>query len=472
MDRTRALIALACVVLIVVGLVRSLEFRTPDRPVGSWEQIESLRERDDLNLIVVLIDTLRADRLSAYGYERPTSPILAAVAASGVRFESTLAQSSWTKSSMASMLTATYPARNKITRFNHGLPRGATLPSEILKRAGFRTVGIWRNGWVAPNFGFGQGFDVYVKPTPRGQDALRNPSAAGLSGTDRSVIEAAEQFLKTHRDERFYLYLHLMDVHQYVYDGSADFGTTYSDIYDQAIHFVDANIGTLIAILQRQGLMKKTVMAFVSDHGEGFREHGSEGHARTLYDETTRVPFILALPFRLPEPVVVHTPVENIDVYPTLLDLLGLPPMVEADGESAVPLILAAARGDESALAKELADGPRFAHIDQAWGRPSVDPEPLVLVQEGRFRLHQRRGGVPELYDYEADSGEQNDLKDEYPEQVTTLQQRVHDYAKTPEASWGGPEHVTVGEMEAAQLRALGYVIDPHAPPGKGKLER
>jgi len=472
MRRKRLWLALFFVGLVALGLARTLKIRRPDRPVGSWDQIERLAERDDLNLVVVVIDTLRADRLSAYGYGRPTSPILAALAESGIRFEHTLAQSTWTKTSMASMVTGTYPSKNRITRFHHGLPSGATLASEILRRAGFRTVGIWRNGWVAPNFGFEQGFDVYYKPEPAPLNAQKNPSAAKLPGTDQQVINAATQFLRTAGGQRFYLYLHLMDVHQYVYDGAVDFGTTYSDIYDMSVHWVDRNLGTLVAVLQQEALMKKTVLAVVSDHGEAFQEHGGEGHARDLYQEVTRVPFIVTLPFRLEKPIVVETPVENVDVMPTLLDLLGLPALPEADGRSLVPLALAAAQGQEPVAFQDGDARPRFAQIDRAWARVQDDPDPLVLVQQGRYRLHQRRGESPELYDAQEDPLEQHDRVAEHPEIAKKLSERIRRYIDSPPPSWGAPDQVTISDMEAGHLRALGYVVDPQAPPEKRKLER
>lgn len=467
----RALIVIVCLGLIVAGLLRSFEVRNPDRPAGTWRQIEALRERDDLNLIVILVDTLRADRMSAYGYERPTTPVLEALAESGVRFENVLAQSTWTKSSMASMLTATYPVKNRITRFDHGLPEGATLASEILKRAGFHTVGLWRNGWVSPNFGFDQGFDIYLKPPPTPMESAGNPSAAGLLGTDRSLIDSAIQFAKSNADRRFYLYLHMMDVHQYVYGDGVDFGSSYSDIYDKSVHFVDSHIGTFIAALQEIGLMKKTVIAVVSDHGEAFLEHGTEGHARNLYDETTRVPFLLLLPFRLEEPIVVQTPVENVDVFPTLLDLVGLPGLPEADGESSLPLVLSAAREEEGEAPLESGEA-RYAHLDTHWGRMSMDPLPLVLVHEGRYRLHQSALGPPELYDYVSDPGEQRDVVQEHVETARELQRKIAAWLETPAPSWGLPTNVTIPEMEIQQLRALGYVVDPLAPREKRRLER
>jgi len=475
----RPLLALACVALIVFAIARTFQVRRPDRPAGTWEQIASLHERDDLNVVMLVVDTLRADRLSAYGYERETSPILEAMAGTGVRFENTLAQSSWTKTSMASMMTGTYPAKNRITRFEHSIPRPATLASEIFQEQGFRTVGIYRNGWVAPSFGFDQGYDYYYKPIvdSRPRNALqKNPSAHQLAGTDQGLVAAAGEFLRTVRDERFFLYLHFMDLHQYVYDQSADFGTTYSDIYDNSVRWIDANLGTVVALLQREGLMKRTVLVVVSDHGEAFREHGTEGHAQDLYEEVTRVPFVMMLPFRLPEPVVVETPVENVDVWPTVLDLLGLPALPEADGESLVPLIEAAARGEEPTWDGDGDESlTRFAHLDQTWGRSEIDPRPLVTVQEGRYRLHQvlaPGGRVGELYDVRADPTETVNLAAERPEEVKRLLGLVKEYIETPPPSWGLPENVELGEMELVQLRALGYVVDPHAPPEERAVDQ
>ncbi len=463
------LLVLASLALLVAGLLSMFELRGPDRPSGDWQEIPALADRDDLNLVLVLIDTLRADRLSAYGYQRPTSPIFDALADSGVLFENVLAQSSWTKTSMASLWTATYPSTNRVTRYPHGLPDGLTTPAEVLQDAGFKTVGIFRNGWVAPNFGFAQGFDLYFKPVIRPKEGLRqdNPSAYRLPGTDHDLTAAANEFLRSVGDERFFLYLHYMDVHQYVYDDSADFGTGYSDIYDNSIRWVDSNLGHLVAVLQQQGLMKRTLLVVASDHGEAFREHGAEGHARDLYVETTQVPLLVALPMRLREGIRVSTPVENVDIWPTVFDLLGMPPMAGAQGRSLVPLIEAAARGEEPA------DGarPRFAQLDQAWGQQNKDPQPLISVQEGPYRLFHRRHrpDADELYDVSKDPGEQQDIAAEEAERAAALRRTAEAYAEAPPPVWGEPQEVALDDFELGQLRALGYVVEneddlPRAP--------
>jgi arylsulfatase A-like enzyme len=466
---SRALLLALSLALILAGLSRVIDIRTPNRPTGSWEGIRKLASRDDLNVVFVLIDTLRADRLSAYGYERPTSPVIAGLADSGVRFATTLAQSTWTKCSMASLWSATYPVTNQITRWPHGVPEAMQSPAELLQQAGFRTVGIWRNGWVAPNFGFAQGFDLYFKPTVHArppQLAQNNPSAAQLPGTDHGLTMAAVEFLQSAGDERFLLHLHYMDVHQYVYDASADFGTGYSDIYDNSIRWVDANVGTIVATLQEKELMERTLLVISSDHGEAFNEHRREGHAKNLYRETTNVPLVIALPFRLNEGIVVETPVENVDIWPTILDLLGLDAMPHAEGRSLVPLMEASAQGTEDPSAPA-AQRPVFAYLDRSWGIRGAAPRPMASISKDGYRLMRHldrdatglaEDGV-ELYDVAADPDELNDLSEQNPEEVARLEAVLEEFLARPRSGWGPPEEVAVSDMELGQLRALGYAL-------------
>ena len=153
--------------VLLIAAASLLEVRiggVDKRPVGTAVDIEGLRDRSDVNVLFILIDTLRADRLGMYGYERDTSPDLDLLASRGVRFDRQLSQSSWTKASMASLWSGVYPSRSGVTRFDHVTPSEAELPAEIFTEAGFRTVGLWRNGWVDPSFGFGQGFEIYERP--------------------------------------------------------------------------------------------------------------------------------------------------------------------------------------------------------------------------------------------------------------------------------------------------------------------
>ena len=374
------------------------------RPVGGVDDIAALGERDDVNVLFVLIDTLRADRLGSYGYERDTSPGLDALADTGVRFARHLAQSSWTKASMASLWAGLYPARTGITRFDQVIPPIAELPAETLAKAGFYTAGIYRNGWVAPNFGFDQGFEIYTRPAPMAIPATvkrENPTLTDQA-TDESAIESALEFLRVHGERRWFLYLHLMDVHEYLYDlESALFGSTHSDIYDNSIRHTDAVLQVLIDALSAQGLREKTVIVVASDHGEAFGERGFEGHAREVYRETTEVPLLISLPFRLEPGIVVDARTRNLDLWPTLFDLLGLEGPAGADGRSLVPAMLAAARGETP-----------------------PDAESVAIVEDGlRYvRIEHNGDRLEELFDGRADPAELTDLSEEDPEKLEVIQ--------------------------------------------------
>jgi arylsulfatase A-like enzyme len=367
---------------------------------------------------------------------------------------------------MASMWTATWPIRTGITRWMHSIPPEATTPAELFQQAGFYTVGIWRNGWVAPNFGFQQGFNTYVRPKPLpGPDGFQRhtPSAGSLVGTDEDLTRAALEFLNAYGHERFFLYLHYMDVHQYAYDEiSGRFGTSYSDVYDNAIHWVDRNVGVVLRELQDRDLQRKTVIIVSSDHGEGFREHGLEGHARTLYREVAEVPLILSLPFDLSPGIVVPQTVANVDIWPTILEVLGLPALADADGRSLLPLIEAAARGESIAFER-----PVFAEIDRSWGRPNVESDRLIAVTQGRYRatrpLAPGKEQEVEYFDHTDDPAEAKNLA--LPKNGGTrtlpleLAQSLDGYLSLPPASWGKPRDVHLDELELNQLRALGYQV-------------
>ena len=452
--------------LVVAAYLASLSIRFEggdSRPIGAAEDIERLSERSDLNLLFLLVDTLRADRLGSYGYERDTSPTLDLLAASGVRFAHHLAQSSWTKCSMASLWTSLYPARNGVTRFDQVLPSEATLPAEILREAGFRTVALYRNGWVAPNFGFGQGFEVYDRPRgrPVPPSVRRENPTLTEEGTDDEAVDAAIEFLLLHGHERWFLYLHLMDVHQYLYDQeTARFGTSYSDIYDNSILHLDLVLDRLLGDLAQRGQLGRTLIVVVADHGEAFGERGFEGHARDVYRETTEVPWILAFPFRLEKGLVATGRTRNVDVWPTLLDLLGLPPLPLSDGRSRVPEILAAARGE---AAPE--DGaPAIAHLDRLWARPASVAAPTVAVSQQGLRyvaIPPNPSGVAreELFDATSDPLETRNVLSQRPEEAERLRRVADAYLASGPVWESAPPSLELDEIQLNQLRALGYVV-------------
>ena len=437
------------------------------RPLGTLDDVRTLHERSDINVLFILVDTLRADRLGMYGYARDTSPTLDALAQTGVRFAGHVAQSSWTKCSMASLWTGLYPNRAGVLRAQHALPDDARLPAEIFREEGFRTAGIFRNGWVGRNFGFSQGFELYVMPGVDKRvlaDQEQNPGH--VPGSDADAIRSASEFLNVHVDDRWFLYVHLLDVHQYVSDANSTlFGTRFSDIYDNAIVWTDRLVGQLIADLERLGLRERTLIVFASDHGEAFGEHGGEGHARDVYGEVTEVPFVLSFPFRLDPGIVVTARSENVDIWPTVLELLGLDPLEDTDGHS----LLAEISEVEGDTRPGSAADRAFAQLDRTWGQLKEEPRSMVAVTDGPWRLVYREA-LPdrlELYDKVADPREQRNVAREQPGVAQRLADEAVRYLARDSAPWGVSPMIEIGEMELKQLRAIGYGVSDFEPPSK-----
>jgi arylsulfatase A-like enzyme len=458
----------AAVLLVLAALVSMVRIQPAARSSGDLDELLRLRDRDDISVVFVLVDTLRADRLSAYGYERDTTPFLKQVVENGIRFDHVRAQSSWTKTSMASIWTATFPLRNGVVAYDDGLPESLPVAPEVFQKAGFRTGGFFRNGWVGGNFGFGRGFDVYIRPGPTERQATRRKSHAEhqITGTDYDAVAAALEFIRANKNERFFAYLHLMDVHQYLYEEqSALFGSQYGDAYDNAIHWTDRNIGMLFKGMQDIGVLEKTLVVIASDHGEAFYEHGGEGHARNLYTEVTRVPVIISPPFNLPGGVKVEPWVRNLDIWPTVLDLLGLPAMPTAQGQSLVPAIEKSARGEAIDGA---APAPDYAFLNRVWGRVNVASRPTVSYATDGMRLITDLCGVmdTELYDLKADPGEKTNLAAKQPERVAAIRALLDAQVAEDEKNQAQTTEVKLDDLRLEQLRALGYVVGPgdHAP--------
>ncbi|MCH2169244.1 sulfatase-like hydrolase/transferase [Myxococcota bacterium] len=451
--------------LLLVTVASQVEVQRPSVSAGTVKDLLSLRDQKDLNVLFILVDTLRADHLGIYGYDRDVSPNIDSLARGGIVFENTVSQSSWTKTSMASLWTGNVPANHGIVHYDHVIPDEAVLPAELFREAGYQTAGIFRNGWVASTFGFDQGFNAYIRPRA-GRANLQmqrlNPSGASLQGTDEDLVISAQEFLNAYSGERFFLYLHMMDVHQYVYDDkSVEYGTSYLDIYDQSISWTDRLIAHLVVDLEERGLRDKTLIVIASDHGEAFREHGWEGHAKNLYSEVTRVPMIFIPPFYIEGGITIDNLVSNIDLFPTVLDMVGLPPIPGADGVSLLPLILSAAGVSDSSEGDF--NRPAFSHLNKGWGKRKGGPAPLVGVTDGDLQLfyHTANPDSIELYDLGEDPGEKQNLSGERSAETARLVKMAKDYLELAESPWGvEPSTKELNELQLGQLRALGYAID------------
>jgi arylsulfatase A-like enzyme len=287
------------------------------------------------NVVLVTIDTLRADRLGAWGYPRGTSPRLDALAASGLRFHWAFAQGAQTKVSMPSVFTGRYFSEVDRSPDSWATiwPENITL-AERLRDAGYHTAGFPAHRFFLPSYGLNQGFidwdlTLVNKYGPR----MVNVSTSGPT-TDLTL-----EWLGRHAPDGgpYYLWIHYFDPHHYYqsHDLPTDLGDSDSDRYDEEIRFMDEHLGRLLDTLEERGWGRNTYVVVHGDHGEGFGEHDYRYHGQHLFNDQVRVPLIIAGPGLSGR--VVETPVALLDIVPTVLDLVGLRRGPDLPGVSLLP---------------------------------------------------------------------------------------------------------------------------------------
>jgi len=400
------------------------------------------------NIVMIVVDTLRADHLPSYGYLRDTAPGISRLAASGVLFERVIAPSSWTKTSMASIMTGQLPASHGVLRHRNALPSRTTTLASRLASQGYRTLGVNTNPWLQAQFGFDAGFDVY--------ETIRHAKESGVA---TEVNRRALALLAASpRDRPVFLYLHFMDVHapyritgvstaedaalEYAYrkEGLDDPGVQERviELYDAGIHALDAELSTLRRELAAVLPAEETLTVLTSDHGEAFREHGNTEHGKDLYPEVLEVPLIFAWPGVLPEGVRVAAQVRSIDIAPTLLALAQGSVPDSFEGSPLLPL-----------TGHAIED--RLAHSELYFRRP-LDPFHLAaVISPDHFFVHEKMSGTTEFYDLRADPGAQHDLGGDDP--------RAARYAASERsATVIRPAERTLDAGTRDELEALGYL--------------
>ncbi|MBP7148035.1 MAG: sulfatase [Acidobacteria bacterium] len=456
------------------------------------------------NVVLVLVDALRADHLSCYGYPRPTSPHIDALAERGVLFEQAIAQKPKTSPSVASILTGTYPYRHGILGSRSRLPDASVTLAERLSAAGLRTAAVVANPNLFREFGFDQGFATYVEvgTRERGDDA---------AAVNREVFA----WLDRNGGAPFFLFVHYIDPHlpyaapppfrdrfrgepltaglagrrvplgdgrpgtiarEHAAGGPVDLGL-YVDRYDGEVAFADAEVGRLLARLRARGDEERTLFLLGSDHGESLVDHEVYlDHGQVAYDAAVRVPLVVSWPEKLPVGRVGRV-AELVDIAPTVLELFGLA-AGGLDGASLVAALLGTgARARDTAFV-EVGSDPEalaFAVRTSSWKlihdprllRPASDAlRPHVLLNVGRVRrLWQAAHGGPgpdqrwELYDLHDDPGELANVVDLQPEVFAQLRDALAAWlARAPLPR--RETRVKDDELRpgvAERLRSLGY---------------
>lgn len=426
----RPLVLAAALLLAAVAAAAFLLLRNGGHPVV----------RDEgMNVLLITLDTTRADRLGCYGYADGRTPHLDELARSGVLFADAYCQVPMTLPSHASLFTGLYP-------FNHGVhnngsyvlgPEPLTL-AEALKRRGYATAAFTASFSVDSRFGLDRGFDVY-------DDTFQEDSPFKALNSERRAEQVSAAFaswLESRGGERFFAWVHFFDPHL-PYDPPPAFRREFSSRpYDGEIAYMDHHVGEVLGLLKDKGLLDRTLVVAAGDHGEAFGEKGESGHGVFVYESTVRVPLIFWAGDRLPAGTVVPSRARLIDVMPTVLDLVEAPDAPGIDGTSLVSRI------------RRPSMAPLDAYIESFYPRENHGWSELTGLLSGPWKYIQ--APRPELYDLRADPGETADLAASEPRRAADMKGRLEAVLRGAAAAAPGGRSMTAEDQE--RLRSLGYI--------------
>ncbi len=405
------------------------------------------------NLVILSLDTTRADRFGSYGFSAAHTPNFDRYSAGAVRFENAITAAPITLPSHTSIMTGTYPVFHGV-HDNDGyvLDDSVTTLAEILSGEGFTTGAVLAAFPLDSQFNLDQGFASYDDDFQSDWTDVENRARTAMSfgflerKSDR-VNMAVERWLDTNASQQFFLWVHYFDPHQ-PYNAPPPYDTQFSDSpYDAEIAFMDENFGHLMEMLSSRGLMENTIIVVVGDHGEGLNQHGEPTHASYIYNATMRVPLWIAVPDeRVAAGSAVTPQVRTIDVAPTVLDLLGLPAGSDMQGQSLVPLL----HDPNIQWSGDALLEANYSWYHYGWA-------PLRGLRNDRWKYI--LGPKPELFDLVDDPDEMVNLVERHPEEAAVLDRRLTDLVERTASPDLGRSAATVVDAETRQkLEALGYL--------------
>lgn len=428
------------------------------------------------NLLLITIDTLRADHCSAYGYPRPTTPRLTSLAAAGVKCDVAYAPMATTGPSHATMFTAKRPRSHGVRKNGMVLPPGHVTLGEILRGEGYETGAVVSSFVVDSRFGLDRGFSSYDDDFTASRPSVQTREWEGrrVEGHfDRRADETADHALAWLRERGylssprgssrspFFLWVHFFDPHD-PYDpppaqrrlfephaGDANALAQSIDAYDGEIRFVDDEMGRLIDALEAAGHRDDTLVIVAGDHGEGLMQHNHMNHGLMIYEEGVRVPLVFRWPRRLTSRTL-PAPVELVDLTPTALDLLGVTRPAAFEGRSLKGAL----------LGTEAADPQRVVLLERRQYEPGMVAGfevkgPKYGVRRGRWKyIEAPEEGTRELYDLDADPHELQSLFASQPQEAKALSSVLARWLQTTPAA--APGAIPADEVD--RIRSLGYV--------------
>lgn len=471
--RARAEGSVGVLVVLMGSLLLLLLACAPESP-------EAVRPR---HVVLISIDTLRADHLGSYGYERPTSPNLDRIAESGAVFLDASTTSPWTLPSHASMLTGLYPNRHGVKDHDKGLSASIPTLGSILAVHGYQTFAVVNSHNLSSRYGLDRGFEHfdYVHEWNDETGPRRRIVNRGESITDRAIA-----WLQQRDDRPFFMFLHYYDVHS-DFAAQAEYQEMFTGpfrgqingrtrqlsslrrrnarlpdsavrhllgLYDAEIRQLDTTLQRLFDAIRDMGLKDEVLLIVTSDHGEEFMDHGSLLHGRTYHQEIVRVPLLIRGP-GVAHGRRVDRPVSLIDIVPTILGLLDLGgddvDAIGFDGIDVSPHIVSTPRADE-VDPQETAHRLLFAEADHGNEKPDMKR----MVRRGRFKLlFDLTTRESRIYDLQTDPEERIDIRSRQPKRAAHLEQALFDFMQTENPG----EPIDAPDAETLELlEELGYV--------------
>jgi arylsulfatase A-like enzyme/Tfp pilus assembly protein PilF len=401
-------------------------------------------ERDRLNLVVVTLDTTRADRMGAYGAADVETPTFDALAREGVLFEQTVSVAPLTLPAHSSLFTGKFPPEHGV-RDNGGFflgPEQLTL-AEVLKARGYHT-GAFVGAYVLDSkWGLNQGFDTYFDDFDLSK--TRGVSLGAIQRPGNEVVDKALPWIQQYGSTPFFAWVHLYDAHS-PYRPPEPFASRYKNRpYAGEIAFADSQVARIISQLRSSNLYDRTVIVVVGDHGESLGDHGESSHGFFIYESVTHVPFVIRAPFSLMRSRKVADPVRSVDVMPTVLDLLGVPNAARISGVSLTPLMTGAKRE----LGLDTYSEAMYPLHHYGWSD-------LRALRSGRYKVID--APRPELYDLDRDPHEAANLFAERQalgdRMIAQLRSMENGFSRTTAAL----PAADVDPEARERLAALGYV--------------
>ncbi|HUI73384.1 MAG TPA: sulfatase-like hydrolase/transferase [Candidatus Acidoferrum sp.] len=410
-------------------------------------------------IILISVDTLRADHLSAYGYRKIRTPHIDSFAQGGTLFSHAETQIPLTLPSHMTLFTSTYPFENRVEENGEQVPHGAVTLASILRARGYKTAAFIGSDFLDRRYGLDVGFDVYDSPFDIEAAEKANPFTMSFRRDGALVLQAARRWLDANQGEPVFVFVHLFDLHQ-PYTLPAELARAHGiSRYDQQLEYVDEIVGRFQEALMRSGWWEKSLVVLLADHGEGLGDHQEADHGYFIYESTLHVPLI----FHWPKggqsyPAMARTPAGLIDVAPTILEFLGAAAPASFEGKSQLEAIKSGASEGTGAVYSE----SRYAHDAFRWAA-------LRAVRVGNYKFIE--APKTELYDLESDPHEQQNLISKKSAVAEEMRRQLGQLLARFAPSESAPKPAISPEV-LAQLESLGYLAArPHDDPESSSID-